>query len=781
MIIGTLLAELGVDTKGLTKASGEVKKFANTGEKSMTGVTKSVSILQKSIIGLAGVGGLLLLGRAFKSVIKDAAAFEKGIANVATLVDTSVVNMEELSRGILDMSVQVTKSTDDLNAGLFQVISAGIDSAEALDVLRVAAVAASAGVTDTASSVKAITGILNAYGLEANEATHISDLLFQTNKFGVTTFGELANSIGTVIPSAASLGIELEDLFASIATLTKANIDTRTATTALRAVFLSILKPTDDAKRTAKELGLEWDAATLSSKGLVQFINDMRDATKGNTEQMALLIPEARALTAVLALAGKQSETFNNIQREMFNATNATTEAFEKQEATFANVSEKIGIKIDQLKIKAGSAFLPIFKEVLDDVLDLTTALENSGAAIEQFFGPTSGVGALKKESEFIAKLNEELKELDLKKRLEGLDFQSVEALLQTGAEGLRDLALETAKVEGANFDLAEAMEFVANQAVTTAEKSVRAWSDVSEKTREALESLGLVIGEQFEAEAKSALNSFKEIAEAQELSNEDRVNLQEALFAKLETLAGIDPKTALGFDPEEALSFLQEATADAADNLFTTTKAITGNTGKLITNLGTAIEKESGTISVTLRNQAIEAGDFITQTENLVNEFITTATNNEISAFNARLNGVEEYTNFTAEAERIITEITGDNWDIREGFADDYFQRINDGFANAQNLLRQFQLAQSALPTVEFSVGEPVLGGFEHGGKVPQDGLFRLHAGEEVIPESQTANDNRKIDQSVHQDIAINVFGENAYEQAQAMEDIVRLQGRPT
>lgn len=768
---GSLISFLTLDSSQFNKSIDQTKKKSEQLDGQTKKTNKLFQNLSATTKGLAltfGAGlGMAAAVKAFGSVVNAAREFEKGMTNVSTLVDTAIVDMDALREGVLDMSTEVTKSTEDLTSGLFQVISAGIDSADALDVLRVAAIAATAGVTDTGSSVKAITGILNAYGLEANEATRISDLLFQTNKFGVTTFGELANSVGKVIPVSASLGIKLEDLFAAIATLTKANLSTSEATTALRAVFISILKPTDDAKKTAKKLGLEWTATALTSKGLVQFINDMKEATKGNTEQMAKLIPESTALTAVLALAGEQAETFNEIQGEMFESVGATTEAFIKQEETLDTQIKKLGILIDELKIKVGTVFLPTINSVLKGVLDtfnqVEQALENTDKSIienisawqlllpqilltelaaKKIVDTFKDIGkSTDNLTETQRKLREELRGLDFKKTFSEGDFKAVEQFLSEATKGMRDLVLETSKVTGANDDLAQAMKRVADAAKLSAGESTKAWKDFTDETKEAIESLGIVVAAQFQAETEDALEAFKLVAGAQELSNEDRIKLQEALFEKLRAMAeGIDPATALGFDPVEALEFLETASTQAADNLFTTTKTITDSSGKLITDLNSKAAKDADTFKVTLTSQAVNAADFISQTSEIVNGFITTATNNEISAFNARLNGIEEYTRFTVESEKLITEITGGEWDIRENDANDYFDLVKSEFTSLQQIVANFQASLTALPDVVIS-GQTILGSFQGGGLVPQTGLFNLHEGEFVIPSNQVEN----------------------------------------
>ncbi|KKM23183.1 hypothetical protein LCGC14_1617750, partial [marine sediment metagenome] len=48
------------------------------------------------------------------------------------------------------------------------------------------------GITSTLVAVNAITTVLNAYGMEADRASHVSDLLFQSVKGGKINFEQLA-------------------------------------------------------------------------------------------------------------------------------------------------------------------------------------------------------------------------------------------------------------------------------------------------------------------------------------------------------------------------------------------------------------------------------------------------------------------------------------------------------------------------------------------------------------------------------------------------------------
>ena len=96
---------------------------------------------------------------------------------------------------------------------LYQAISAGIDTANSVDFVGTAIKAAKGGFTDATIAVDGLTTVLNAYGKKASEATNISDQMLVAQNFGKTSFGEMASTMGQVIPIASSLNVATEDLF----------------------------------------------------------------------------------------------------------------------------------------------------------------------------------------------------------------------------------------------------------------------------------------------------------------------------------------------------------------------------------------------------------------------------------------------------------------------------------------------------------------------------------------------------------------------------------------
>ena len=243
--------------------------------------------------------------------------FANGIAKISTLVDTTVVSMQKVSDEIRAVSDETGAGVADLSESVYQAISAGVDAAHAVGFVKDMTIAAKAGFTDTTTAVNGVTTVLNAYGKSAEEATAVTDQMLLAQNFGKTSFGEMAQSMGNVIPIAAQLNVSTQELFGSIAVLTKNGIRTSEAITGLKAAYSNILKPSAEAAKLAQSLGLEFNAAHLQSVGWVKFLDEVKRATGGDAEQMAQLFGSVEGLNSILVLTGKGAGDFDKVMDQM--------------------------------------------------------------------------------------------------------------------------------------------------------------------------------------------------------------------------------------------------------------------------------------------------------------------------------------------------------------------------------------------------------------------------------------------------------------------------------
>ncbi len=358
------------------KASAEeIKRAARAKEEAMRklsgsfkNASTSANTLKSSLVAL---GGVLTIGIVAKKFLDSMVQFEKSMANVSTIVDTAKVDMKKFKKEILELAPIVGKKTSELADGLYQVVSAGVDAASAMDVLTVSAKAGVAGLTNTFTAVDIITTGLNAYGKSAKEASFISDQLFTAVRLGKTTFDELARTLGPVLPFAAQLRISFGEVAAAMATLTAAGVDTATSATALRALFVSLIQQADKFRDAGIDI-----LDVVSKKGLQGALQALKEVTDGNIEAMREFVPETRALTAVLSLAGAQSEKFQSNLNEMGNSMGATGDAFKKQSGTAGFAIEKMFASFDKLANLMAEDFLPLFKQLVAMLTDITNLLQ---------------------------------------------------------------------------------------------------------------------------------------------------------------------------------------------------------------------------------------------------------------------------------------------------------------------------------------------------------------------------------------------------------------------
>ena len=342
---GAAYVELTVENsaliRGLKAAQTKLKNFS-----------RSVTAAGKKLLGISAILALPFVGGA-----KTFADFEEQMANVSTMLDEPAKYMEAYKDGVRKMSVEFGEGTDTLAKGLYDILSASIDPAKALDVLAVSAKAARAGLTDTGTAADAITTILNSYGLSADQAESVSDMLFATVKRGKCTFAELAPNIGMVASTAASANVPLEELGAAIATMTRNGVKTDNAVTALTSIIAAFLKPSKEAAAYAKTLGFEMSSATIKAEGLKGVFERIK---KLPPDAVSRLFPKIRALRGVLP-ALRNMEGFAHDIELMKNRAGMT-------ETAHAKMAKTLSMSFARLK-QAGMLALSVIGEALADDL----------------------------------------------------------------------------------------------------------------------------------------------------------------------------------------------------------------------------------------------------------------------------------------------------------------------------------------------------------------------------------------------------------------------------
>lgn len=343
---------------GLKKAQASLSNFGSR-----------VKQMRQQMLGVS-----LGIATAGAAALKFAIDMNKSMANVATLIPGSTERVEELKRGVQDLAIETGKSTADLADGLYQVVSAFGDTADTAKILDINARAATAGLATTTDAINLTSAVTKGYGDTSAEATaKAADLAFTAVKLGQTTFPELAQSIGRVVPLTAELKVSQEELFGVMATATGVTGGAAEVSTQLRGVMQSLLAPTKSMEAVFSQLGVETGKAAIEQEGLQGVINAVTQMAEQSGEPLQKYIGSIEGQTLALALAGPQAAILTEKTKEMTVAAGGMSEAYAEQTEgvnaaghAWNQMRQAIAVMMQEI----GDSLVPLFRVVVELLKD---------------------------------------------------------------------------------------------------------------------------------------------------------------------------------------------------------------------------------------------------------------------------------------------------------------------------------------------------------------------------------------------------------------------------
>lgn len=321
-----------------------------------------------------------------QSAIRNGSVYETSLAKVGTIADLGKLSIQKLGSQITDTSNTMGIAATDIAEATYQAISAGQDTANAVEFAGQAAKLATAGFTSTTSAVDILTTALNAYGLSADQATHVSDVLLTTQNLGKTSVDELSSSMGKVIPLAAAYNVSVENLSSGLAVMTANGIATAEATTYTKSM-LNELGDTGSSvgKILQQQTGKSFAQLSADGKSLGDVLQVLYDSVGDDGTAFAGLWSSVEAGTGALSLVSGGADKFNGVLAQMVDSAGATDTAYQTMTDTFQHSMESLQTTAENLSIDLFEAMEPGLKEAANwgtDCLNtLTSALNEGGPA----------------------------------------------------------------------------------------------------------------------------------------------------------------------------------------------------------------------------------------------------------------------------------------------------------------------------------------------------------------------------------------------------------------
>ena len=362
-LFGSILINTDEADKSLSKTEKSTDSFASK-------LGKGISTAAKWGAGIAVAAGTAALAVG-KAAVSAASESETAFNKVSTLLTGSENELNTYYKNMKAASTDAGVGFSEFSDAVYQSISASIDQADAIDFANKAIKLSKAGFTDAATAVDVMTTAINAYGLSAEEAEHISDALITTQNLGKTTVNELASSMGRVIPLASAYGVNLDNLTTSYAELTKGGIATSEATTYMKSMFTELAKDGSKVSKVLKnETGQSFSDLMNSGKSLGDVLNIIYGSVDSDATAFAGLWSSTEAGTGALALAKSGVEGFNKTLSEMQNSLGTTESAYAKVTDSFEEKINKLKTAGKNMMSDIGDQLLPYVEGIMDWILN---------------------------------------------------------------------------------------------------------------------------------------------------------------------------------------------------------------------------------------------------------------------------------------------------------------------------------------------------------------------------------------------------------------------------
>lgn len=274
---------------------------------------------------------------ALNGVTEESRSFSAAMNAANTMAGKSGEDFARLKGQVAELSKSIPVVRDELANGLYQVISNGVPEDNWIAFLQKSAKASVGGIADLGETVKVTSTIIKNYGLSWDKAGDVQDKIQLTAKNGVTSFEQLAQALPKVTSNAATLGVSIDELMATFATLTGVSGNTAEVSTQLAAIFTALVKPSSEASKMAQQMGIEFDAAAIKAAGgMRNFLTDLDKNVKAYASKSGMLEQEiygklfgsAESLRALGPLTGQLAAKFNENVEAMKGSAGTIDDAF---------------------------------------------------------------------------------------------------------------------------------------------------------------------------------------------------------------------------------------------------------------------------------------------------------------------------------------------------------------------------------------------------------------------------------------------------------------------
>ncbi len=372
--IATLQAIIGADISGLmfglqtarSEISGVGGAMASAGTR-IAGVGAGLTAVMAPIRGIVERGT-----DAFKE-------FDSSLAEIGARGGLTAEQLEIVRSKALQLGADTAFSANDALNAFLQLTTGGMTYAESLQVIDSVMVGAAAGGMGMGATADALTDIMAAFGLEADNASSVVETLARASGVSSAEMSDLVQGFYNVGPAAKAFGLDVSQTASILGIFNDNGIKGAEAGTQLRSMLLNMSRDTEPVKDAWAALGASMYDANGNIKDIDVIMGQIRNGLKGmSDEETNRILADLGGSYGILGLQALLAS--NSVQdfRDKMGGAATAAEVAQARTDTWDGKLEALQGSLDSLVINGLTPFIKhIGKPVVEKITDIVGGLSD--------------------------------------------------------------------------------------------------------------------------------------------------------------------------------------------------------------------------------------------------------------------------------------------------------------------------------------------------------------------------------------------------------------------
>lgn len=311
----------------------------------------------------------------FTDAIEGAADFEQQLATVQAVSGATTEQMGRIKAASEELGKSTRYNATQAAEGFEILARAGLDTENSLKTIPSVLALAQGNSLELAEAAGYVTKAVQGMGLSFDDSARVADVMAKASASANTDVAGLGAALSYAAPSAAALGVSIEETAAYIGKFADAGVDASRAGTAFNSILSQFSNDASSFKRELANINITTDDFNLAIRQL---------AEAGPQGQKAINALGMEAGPAFKALLSQGMGSLDELTAKLYDAGGAAQEQADIMNDTWQGAFAGLQSAWQSLKDTLGESFLGSMTQSFKDLGAEINNLTDSGK-VKQF------------------------------------------------------------------------------------------------------------------------------------------------------------------------------------------------------------------------------------------------------------------------------------------------------------------------------------------------------------------------------------------------------------